>query len=40
MFEAILEEMKPSSEKKQLQQCCQTLNAMLATPAKQPSRYH
>jgi hypothetical protein len=32
--------MMPCPEKKQLQQCCQRLNVMLAIPAKQARHYH
>jgi len=40
MFAATLEVVEPSPEKDLLKQRCQTLNAMLATPAKQPHSYH
>jgi hypothetical protein len=34
MFEAVLEVARPSPEKEQLQQLCQRLNVMLATPTR------
>lgn len=40
VFSAALEVAEPSPEKELLQQLCQTLNVILATPAKQTHDYH